>query len=156
MKKRPAGGKEGRTMSPKWIEEQNKKYRYVTEYNRENAIDWLDNYYEYDGDDRELVRAAADVIRALLDEANRNSQERFNHEQPVYIVFVPHTPDCYYLRYEYGLMISKDKQLTGLACSDFIDVNDIDREANLVDCLFTMAEIKYWGLEDCNRVQIAW
>ena len=143
-------------MSPKWIEEQNKKYRYVTEYNRENAIDWFNNYYEYGVDDRELVEPAAKVIRALLDEANRNSQERFNNEQPVYIVFVPHTPDCYYLRYEHGLMISKDKQLAGLACSDFIDVNDIDREANLVDCLFTMAEIKYWGLEDCNRVQIGW
>lgn len=42
-------------MNQKWIKEQNKKYRYVTEYNRENAIDWLDNYYEYDGDGRELV-----------------------------------------------------------------------------------------------------
>lgn len=96
------------------------------------------------------------MIRALLDEANRNSQERFNHEQPVYIVFVPHTPDCYYLRYEYGLMISKDKRLTELSYSDSIDINDIDRRENLVDCLFTMAEIKYWGLGDCNRVQIEW
>lgn len=143
-------------MSPEWFEEQNKRYRYVTEYNRDNAIDWLNSYYEYDHDNIGLVENAADVIRALLDEANRNSQERFSREQPVYIVFVPHTPDCYYLRYEYGLMISKDKQITGLAYSDFIDVNDIDRKANLVDCLFTMAEIKYWGLEDCNRVQIKW
>ncbi|KGL66844.1 hypothetical protein LX03_05985 [Limosilactobacillus mucosae] len=143
-------------MSPEWFKKQNKRYRYVTEYNRDNAIDWLNSYYEYDHDNIGLVEDAADVIRALLDEANRNSQERFSHEQPVYIVFVPHTPDCYYLRYEYGLMISKDKQLVGLAYSDFIDVNDIDRKANLVDCLFTMAEIKYWGLEDCNRVQIKW
>lgn len=143
-------------MSPEWFEKQNKRYRYVTEYNRDNAIDWLNSYYEYDHDDRELVEDAADVIQALLDEANRNSQERFSREQPVYIVFVPHTPDCYYLRYEYGLMISKNKQVAGLAYSDFIDVRDIDREANLVDCLFTMAEIKYWGLENCNRVQIEW
>lgn len=143
-------------MSPEWFEKQNERYRYVTDYNRENAIDWLNSYYENDHDNKRLVRDAADVIEALLVEANRNSQERFSREQPVYIVFVPHTPDCYYLRYEYGLMISKDKQLVGLAYSDFIDVNDIDRKANLVDCLFTMAEIKYWGLEGCNRVQIAW
>ncbi len=143
-------------MSPEWFEKQNERYRYVTDYNRDNAIDWLNSYYENDHDNKRLVRDAADVIEALLVEANRNSQERFSREQPVYIVFVPHTPDCYYLRYEYGLMISKDKQLVGLAYSDFIDVNDIDRKANLVDCLFTMAEIKYWGLEGCNRVQIAW
>lgn len=143
-------------MSPEWFEKQNKRYRYVTEYNRDNAIDWFNDYYEYDHDDRGLVEDAADVIQALLDEANRNSQERFSREQPVYIVFVPHTPDCYYLRYEYGLMISKDKQLAGLAYSDFIDVKNIDHRENLVDCLFTMAEIKYWGLEDCNRVQIEW
>ena len=143
-------------MSPEWFEKQNKRYRYVTEYNRDNAIDWLNSYYEHDEDDRDLAKDAADVIQALLDEANRNSQERFSREQPVYIVFVPHTPDCYYLRYEQGLMISKDKQIAGLAYSDFIDVRDIDREENLVDCLFTMAEIKYWGLEDCNRVQIEW
>lgn len=143
-------------MSPEWFEKQNKRYRYVTKYNRDNAIDWLNSYYEYDHDDRGLVEDAADVIKALLDEANRNSQERFSREQPVYIVFVPHTPDCYYLRYEYGLMISKDKKVAGLAYSDFIDVRDIDRKANLVDCLFTMAEIKYWGLGDCNRVQIKW
>lgn len=143
-------------MSPEWFEKQNKRYRYVTEYNRDNAIDWLNSYYGHDEDDRDLAKDAADVIRALLDEANRNSQERFSREQPVYIVFVPHTPDCYYLRYEYGLMISKDKQIAGLAYSDLIDVRDIDRKENLVDCLFTMAEIKYWGLEDCNRVQIEW
>ena len=143
-------------MSPEWFEKQNKRYRYVTEYNRDNAIDWLNSYYGHDEDDRDLAKDAADVIQALLDEANRNSQERFSREQPVYIVFVPHTPDCYYLRYEYGLMISKDKQIAGLAYSDFIDGRDIDREENLVDCLFTMAEIKYWGLEDCNRVQIEW
>lgn len=143
-------------MSPEWFEKQNKRYRYVTGYNRDNAIDWLNSYYEYGHDNIGLVEDAADVIRALLDEANRNSQERFSREQPVYIVFVPHTQDCYYLRYEYGLMISKDKQITGLAYSDFIDVNDIDCKENLVDCLFTMAEIKYWGLEDCNRVQIKW
>lgn len=143
-------------MSPEWFEKQNERYRYVTEYNRDNAIDWINSYYEDDHNDRGLVEDAASVIEALLDEANRNSQERFSHEQPVYIVFVPHTPDCYYLRYEYGLMISKDKQLAGLAYSDFINVNDIDHEANLVYCLFTMAEIKYWGLEDCNRVQIEW
>ena len=143
-------------MSPEWFEKQNKRYRYVTDYNRENAIDWLNSYYENDHDNKRLVRDAADVIEALLDEANRNSQERFSREQPVYIVFVPHTPDCYYLRYEYGLMISKDKQIAGLAYSNFIDVRDIDRKSSLVDCLFTMAEIKYWGLEDCNRVQIKW
>lgn len=143
-------------MSPEWFEKQNKRYRYVTEYNRDNAINWLNSYYEYDRDDRWLVGDAANVIEALLDEANRNSQERFSHEQPVYIVFVPHTPDCYYLRYEYGMMIAKDKQIAELAYSDCIDVNDIDRKANLADCLFTMAEIKYWGLEDCNRVQIEW
>lgn len=143
-------------MSPEWFEKQNKRYRYVTEYNRDNAVDWLNSYYEHDEDDRDLVEGAAEVIQALLDEANRNSQERFSREQPVYIVFVPHTPDCYYLRYEYGLMISKNKQVAGLAYSDFIDVRDIDHKANLVDCLFTMAEIKYWGLENCNRVQIEW
>lgn len=143
-------------MSPEWFEKQNKRYRYVTEYNRDNAIDWLNSYYEYDHDNIGLVEDAADVIRALLDETNRNSQERFSREQPVYIVFVPHTTDCYYLRYEYGLVISKDKQLAGLAYSNLIDVSDIDRKENLVDCLFTMAEIKYWGLEDCNRVQIKW
>lgn len=143
-------------MSPEWFEKQNKKYRYVTEYNRDNAIDWLNSYYENDHDNKRLVRDAADVIEALLVEANRNSQERFSREQPVYIVFVPHTPDCYYLRYEYGLMISKDKQFMGLSYSDFIDVRNIDHRENLVDCLFTMAEIKYWGLEDCNRVQIEW
>lgn len=143
-------------MSPEWFEKQNKKYRYVTEYNRENAIDWLNSYYENDHNNKRLVRDAADVIEALLVETNRNSQERFSREQPVYIVFVPHTPDCYYLRYEYGLMISKDKQFMGLSYSDFIDVKDIDHRENLVDCLFTMAEIKYWGLEDCNRVQIEW
>lgn len=143
-------------MSPEWFEKQNKRYRYVTERNRDNAIDWLDDYYEHYEDDRDLAEGAADVIQALLDEANRNSQERFSREQPVYIVFVPHTPDCYYLRYEYGLMISKDKQLAGLAYSDFVDVKDIDHSENMVDCLFTMAEIKYWGLEDCNRVQIEW
>ena len=53
-------------------------------------------------------------------------------------------------------MISKDKEIAGLAYSDFINVTNIKRESNLVDCLFTMAEIKYWGLEDCNRVQIEW
>ena len=143
-------------MSPEWIEKQNKRYRYVTEYNRDNAIDWINRYYENDEDDIDLVKYAADVIQALLDEANRNSQERFSREQPVYIVFVPHTPDCYYLRYEYGLMISKDKEIAGLSYSDIINVNNIKREEDLVDCLFTMAEIKYWGLEDCNRVQIAW
>ncbi len=143
-------------MSPEWFEKQNKRYCYVTDYNRENAIDWLNSYYENDHDNKRLVRDAADVIEALLVEANRNSQERFSREQPVYIVFVPHTPDCYYLRYEYGLMISKDKQFMGLSYSDFIDVKDIDHRENLVDCLFTMAEIKYWGLEDCNRVQIKW
>ena len=143
-------------MSPKWFEKQNKRYRYVTEYNRENAIDWLNSYYEHDEDDSDLVEDAADVIQALLAETNRNSQARFSHEQPVYIVFVPHTPDCYYLRYEYGLMISKDKQMAGLKYSDAINVNNIDHRQNLDDCLFTMAEIKYWGLEDCNRVQIEW
>ncbi|WP_396427421.1 hypothetical protein [Limosilactobacillus fermentum] len=143
-------------MSPEWFEKQNERYRYVTEYNREKALDWLNSYYEDDDDDKGLVRDAADVIEALLVEANRNNQERFSREQPVYIVFVPHTPDCYYLRYDYGLMIHEDKQLAGLKYSDFIDINDIDHHENLVDCLFTMAEIKYWGLEDCNRVQIEW
>lgn len=143
-------------MSPEWFEKQNEKYRYVTEYNRDNAINWFNSYYEHDEDDKDLMKDAASVIEALLVEANRNSQERFSREQPVYIVFVPHTPDCYYLRYEYGLMISGDKQFTGLKYSDFIDVNNIDHRENLVDCLFTMAEIKYWGLEDCNRVQIEW
>ncbi|QAR22387.1 hypothetical protein [Limosilactobacillus fermentum] len=143
-------------MSPEWIEKQNERYRYVTEYNRDNAIDWLNSYYEHDEEDRDLVVDAANVIRELLEEANRNSQERFSREQPVYMVFVPHTPDCYYLRFEYGLMISKDKEIAGLAYSDFINVANIKRESNLVDCLFTMAEIKYWGLEDCNRVQIEW
>lgn len=143
-------------MSPGWFKKQDERYRYVTEDNRDNAIDWLNSYYEHDKDYRDLVGEAASVIEFLLDEANRNSQKRFSREQPVYIVFVPHTPDCYYLRYEYGLMISKDKQLAGLAYSDLIDVADIDRQENLVDCLFTMAEIKYWGLEDCNRVQIEW
>lgn len=143
-------------MSPEWIEKQNERYRYVTEYNRDNAIDWLNSYYEHDEEDRDLVVDAANVIRELLEEANRNSQERFSREQPVYMVFVPHTPDCYYLRFEYGLMISKDKEIAGLAYSDFINVSNIKRESNLVDCLFTMAEIKYWGLEDCNRVQIEW
>lgn len=147
-------------MSPEWIEKQNERYRYVTEYNRDNAIDWLNSYYEHDEDDSDLVEDAADVIQALLEEANRNSQKRFSHEQPVYIVFVPHTPDCYYLRYEYSLMISKNKEIAGLAYSDFINVSDLKRQSNLisnlVDCLFTMAEIKYWGLEDCNRVQIEW
>lgn len=147
-------------MSPEWIKKNEEKYRYITEYNRDNAIDWFNSYYELDYKDldesNDLVEAAADVIRALLDEANRNSQERFKNEQPVYIVFVPHTTDCYYLRYKYGLMISKDKQLAGLAYSDFIDVKNIDHRENLVDCLFTMAEIKYWGLKDCNRVQIEW
>ena len=143
-------------MSPEWFEKQNERYRYVTEYNRENALDWLNSYYEDDDDDKGLVRDAADVIEALLEEANRNSQERFSREQPVYIVSVPHTPDCYYLRYKYGLMISEDKEFAGLKFSDFINVNDIDRRENLDDCLFTMAEIKYWGLQDCNRVQIEW
>lgn len=143
-------------MSPEWFEKQNERYRYVTEYNRDNAIDWINRYYEHDEDDRNLVEDAADVIQALLNEANRNSQERFSREQPVYMVFVPHTPDCYYLRFEYGLMISKDKEIAGLAYSDFINVANIKRESNLVDCLFTMAEIKHWGLEDCNRVQIEW
>lgn len=143
-------------MSPEWIEKQNKRYRYVTEYNRDNAIDWINSYYENGEDDIDLVKYAADVIQALLDEANRNSQERFSREQPVYIVFVPHTPDCYYLRYEYGLMITKDKEIAGLAYGDCINVNNIKREADLVDCLFTMTEIKYWGLGDCNRVQIEW
>lgn len=143
-------------MSPEWIEKQNERYRYVTVDNRDNAIDWLNSYYEHSKDYEDLVGEAASVIEFLLDEANRNSQERFSREQPVYMVFVPHTPDCYYLRYEYGLMIAKDKQLVGLAYSDLIDVTDIDRQENLVDCLFTMAEIKYWGLEDCNRVQIEW
>ena len=113
-------------MSPEWIKKQNERYRYVTEYNRDNAIDWINRYYENDEDDIDLVEYAADVIRALLEEANRNSQERFNHEQPVYIVFVPHTPDCYYLRYEYGLMISKDKEIAGLSYSDWSPVNKID------------------------------
>ena len=143
-------------MSPKWFEKQNKRYRYVTEYNRENAIDWLNSYYEHDEDDSDLVEDAADVIQALLAETNRNSQARFSHEQPVYIVFVPHTPDCYYLRYAYGLMMSKDEQMAGLKYGDVINVNNIDHRQNLDDCLFTMAEIKYWGLEDCNRVQIEW
>ena len=65
-------------MSPEWFEKQNKRYRYVTEYNRDNAIDWLNSYYGHDEDDRDLAKDAADVIRALLDEANRNSQERFS------------------------------------------------------------------------------
>lgn len=143
-------------MSPEWFEKQNERYRYVTEYNREEALDWLNSYYEDDDDDKGLVRDAANVIEALLEEANRNSQERFSREQPVYIVFAPHTPDCYYLRYKYGLMISEDKEFAGLKFSDFINVNDIDRRENLDDCLFTMAEIKYWGLQDCNRVQIEW
>lgn len=143
-------------MSPEWFETQNKRYRYVTDYNRENALDWLSNCYEGGLYEKGLAGKAADVIETLLAEANRNSQERFSREQPVYIVFVPHTPDCYYLRYEYGLMISGDKQFAGLKYSDFINVRDIDRRENLDDCLFTMAEIKYWGLEDCNRVQIEW
>lgn len=143
-------------MSPEWFKKQDERYRYVTEDNRDNAIDWLNSYYDHDKDYGDLAGEAASVIEFLLDEANRNSQERFSREQPVYMVFVPHTPDCYYLRYEYGLMIAKDKQLVGLAYSDIIDVTDIDRQENLVDCLFTMAEIKYWGLEDCNRVQIEW
>ena len=50
-------------MSPEWFEKQNKMCRYVTEYNRDNAIDWLNSYYEYDHDDRGLVEDAADVIR---------------------------------------------------------------------------------------------
>lgn len=143
-------------MSPEWFKKQDERYRYVTEDNRDNAIDWLNSYYDHSRDYGDLVGEAASVIEFLLDEANRNSQERFSHEQPVYMVFVPHTPDCYYLRYEYGLMIAKDKQIVGLAYSDLIDVTDIDRQENLIDCLFTMAEIKYWGLEDCNRVQIEW
>lgn len=144
-------------MSPEWFDKQNKRYCYVTEYNRENAIDWLDDYYECNHDGKgSLVDEAAKVIKALLNEANRNSQERFNREDPVYIVFVPHTPDYYYLRYDYGLMMAEDKQFTKLSYGDSIDFRNIDDRENLVDCLFTMAEIKYWGLEDCNRVQIEW
>lgn len=62
-------------MSPEWINKQKERYRYVTEYNRDNAIDWLNGYYDYGHDDRGV--SAADVIQALLDEANRNNQERF-------------------------------------------------------------------------------
>lgn len=62
-------------MSQEWINKQKERYRYVTEYNRDNAIDWLNGYYDYGHDDRGA--SAADVIQALLDEANRNNQERF-------------------------------------------------------------------------------
>lgn len=147
-------------MSPKWFDKMEKRYKYVPEYRRNDAIDWLDDYYEHDSEDceetEELLTSAVSVIQNLLKEVNNNNQERFKKDEPRYIVFVPHTLDCYYYRYENGLTMTKNRNLN-LAYGDTItNFTDIGPQNNLNDCLFTPAEIDYWGLHDCNKMQIIW
>lgn len=147
-------------MSPKWFDKMEKRYKYVPEYRRNDAIDWLNDYYEHDSEDceetEELLTSAVSVIQNLLKEVNNNNQERFKKDEPRYIVFVPHTLDCYYYRYENGLTMTKNRKLN-LAYGDTItNFADIGPQNNLNDCLFTPAEIDYWGLHDCNKMQIIW
>ena len=145
-------------MSPKWFDKMEKRYKYVPEYRRNDAIDWLDDYYEHDSINHEetekLLTRASDIVEALLVEANTNNQERFKKDEPRYIVFVPHTLDCYYYRYEHGLSMAQSRDLTyGDAITNFADIEPYE---DLEECLFTQAEIDYWGLQDCNKTQIIW
>lgn len=129
------------------------RYGWVNEYNRKPAQNWLGEYLDFYTEDKvvedpeatvEFIDKARDLIFQLLDEINRNRAERFKG-RPVYTVHVPHTKDeYYYKRYE------------SLRTTDNIDYylkHNWELKSS-TEILFTEDEIKYWGLEDCDKTLV--
>lgn len=122
----------------------NKHYSWVNEYNREVVLDWLDDYYDARcaDDYEELADDANKIFFWLLEEINRSKEAHFQGK-PVYFVRVPHTQNNFYYKYDSGL------QATDVGI-------DTAEKRNLQDnsyMLFTESEIKYYGLEDCEKIQ---
>ena len=132
------------------------RYGLVEEYNRYYARDWLDEYWDFNTEDKvaedpkatvKLIGKANELILLLLDEINHEINRNVEHckEVPVYAVHVPHTKGNYYYKY--------DDLLT---TTDSID-DYLGRDWELKDLtyiLFTEDEIKYWGLEDCDKTLV--
>lgn len=129
------------------------RYGWVEEYNRDAAWSWLDDYWDFNTEDKvvedpeatvKFIDDARELIFWLLDEINRNKSVRFK-SVPVYAVHVPHTKDEYYYKYhdslsttdEIGYYLKRDWELK-----------------SSTEILFTEDEIKYWGLEDCDKTLI--
>ena len=129
------------------------RYGWVTEYNRDVAEGWLDDYWDFCttaevSEDLEatvkFIDDARKLIFWLLDEANRNKAERFKG-MPVYTVKVPHTKDWYYFKFEDSLDVTDNINRWLKPDAKIEDINEI---------LFTKDEIKYYGLEDCVKSQV--
>ena len=134
------------------------RYGWVDEYNREvvkTAQNWLGEYLGFHTEDKvvevpeatvEFIDKARDLIFQLLYEINRNKAERFK-SMPVYAVHVPHTKDEYYYKY--------DGSLSTTDSIDYYLKRDRDWELkNSTEVLFTEDEIKYWGLEGCEKTLV--
>lgn len=133
-----------RLMDDKTEKNFSKHYSWVNEYNREAVWDWLDDYYEAHGADdyEKLADGAYRIIFWLLEEINRNKEAHFQGK-PVYFVRVPHTQDNYYYKYDSGL------QATDMGVDTVLKRNLQDNSY----MLFTESEIKYFGLENCEKIQ---
>lgn len=141
----------------KYRKEQSKRfdqrYGWVEEYNRKPAQDWLDSYWGFNTEDKvaedpeatvKFIDETRELIFRLLDEINRNRAERFKG-RPVYTVHVPHTKDEYYYKY-YESLRTTDNIDYYLKC-------DWELKSS-TEILFTEDEIKYWGLEGCDKTLV--
>lgn len=119
-------------------------YAWVAEYNREAVMEWLDGYYNAHCDDdyTKLADDANRIIFWLLEEITRSKEAHFL-DKPVYFIRVPHTQDNFYYKYDSGL------QATDVGIQDVLERNLQDNSY----MLFTESEIKYFGLEDCEKIQ---
>lgn len=140
-------------MDDKTYKNWSERYKWVPEYDRDAAYDWYDSYMEQcygsnDHNENSLIKLADDanhVIRYLLNDINRENSKRFDQDKPTYLVHIPHTTNCYY---------EKDTDNGTLCATDWtydrIKSFPINSMTNI---LFTKDEIKYFGLENCNKTQ---
>lgn len=121
-----------------------KHYAWVEEYNREAVMDWLDDYYDAcsDEDYEKLANDANKIIFWLLEETNRSKEAHFLGK-PVYFVRVPHTQNNFYYKFDSSL------QATDVGIKDVLKRKLQDNSY----MLFTESKIKYFGLEDCEKIQ---
>lgn len=140
-------------MDDKTYKSWSERHKWVPEYDRDAAYDWYDSYMEQcygsnNHDENSLIKLADDasnVIQYLLNDINRENSKRFDRGKPTYLVHVPHTQDCYYEKdIDKGTLYTTDWSYNRIK---FFPVN------SMTNILFTQAEIKYFGLENCNKTQ---
>jgi hypothetical protein len=140
-------------MNDKTYEHWSERYKWVPEYNRDTAWDWYDTYMElcYGSSNPsvdELIDLADDankIIGYLLNATNRSISDRFEKGKPMFLVKVPHTKSNYYAKDDdSGILFVTDE---GIERIKSFPVNEI------TFLLFTHDEIKYFGLEDCDKLQ---